>query len=57
MLTNLAIHSETGYKACLDYIKSTFGAMCIEKLRECQNVLNNQFKGILGKLHADSSKK
>ena len=26
-------------KACLDYIiKSTFGGMCIKKLRECQNV-------------------
>ena len=36
-------------KACLDYIKTTFGGMCIKKLRECHNVLNNQFKGILGK--------
>ena len=36
-------------KAHLDYIKSTFGGMCIKMLRECQNVLNNQFKGILGK--------
>jgi hypothetical protein len=36
-------------KASLDYIKSTFGGMCIKKLRECQNVLNNQFKGIVGK--------
>jgi len=25
-------------KACLDYNKSTFGGMCIKKLRECQNV-------------------
>ena len=25
-------------KALLDYIKSTFGGMCIQKLRECQNV-------------------
>ena len=37
-------------KAHLDQcIKSTFGAMCIKKLRECQNVLNNQFREILGK--------
>ena len=36
-------------KAHLDYIKSSFGGMCIKKLRECQNVLKNQFKGILGK--------
>ena len=35
-------------KARLFYIKSTFGGMCIKKLREFQNVLNNQFKGILG---------
>ena len=43
-------------KACLDYIKSTIG-MCIKKLRECQNVLNNQFKGILGKfLQGDAPK-
>ena len=35
-------------KACLDYIKSTFGGICIKKLRECQNVLNNQFKRNLG---------
>ena len=33
-------------KAGLDYIKSTFGGMCsIYNLRECKNVLNNQFKG------------
>ncbi len=37
-------------KARLDYIKSKFGGMCIKKLRECQNVLKNQFKGILGKI-------
>jgi hypothetical protein len=44
-------------KARLDYIKSTFGGMCIKKLRECQNVLNNQFKGILGKfLQGDAPK-
>ena len=44
-------------KARLDYIKSTFGGMCIKKLRECQNVPNNQFKGILGKfLQGDAPK-
>ena len=36
-------------KARLDYIKLSFGGMSIKKLREGQNVLNNQFKGILGK--------
>jgi hypothetical protein len=43
-------------KASLDYIKSTFGGMCIKKLRECQNVLNNQFKEFLGKLQGDAPK-
>ena len=35
-------------KACLNKIKSTFHGMCIKKLSECQNILNNQLKGILG---------
>ena len=44
-------------KARLDYIKSTFGGICIKMLRECQNVLNDQFKGILGKfLQGDAPK-
>ena len=48
---------ECTYKARLDYIKSTFGGMCIKNLRECQNVLNNQFKGIVGKfLQGDAPK-
>jgi len=34
---------ERTIKARLDYIKSTFDGMCIKNLRECQNVLNNQF--------------
>jgi hypothetical protein len=38
-------------------LKSTFGGTCTKKLRECQNVLNNQFKGILGKfLQGDAPK-
>ena len=44
-------------EALLYYIKSTFGGMCIKKLRECQNVLKDQFKGILGKfLQGDAPK-
>ena len=46
----------TNKKAHLDYIKSTFGGMWM-KLRKFQNVLNNQFKGILGKfLQGDAPK-
>ena len=44
-------------KAPLDYIKSTFVGMCNKKLRECQNVLNNQLEGMLGKfLQGDAPK-
>ena len=34
-------------KARLEYINSTFGGMCINKMRERQNKFNNHFKLIL----------
>jgi len=36
-------------KARLEYINSTFGGMCINKMQERQNKFNNHFKSILSK--------
>ena len=36
-------------QSTLEYINSTFGGMCINKMRERQNKFNNHFKSILSK--------
>ena len=37
---------EQSNKTCLEYINSTFGGMCINKMQERQNKFNNHFKSI-----------